>query len=1526
MVCAAEEEDTGRAICVVRDMRMQTVEKMDGVVTLHPEPTTTIGEFIEETASQFHCAEDSFDLVLVKNVDGASVTLKSSRAETLKDVGVSFNRDARNNFVLSDPKGTASSFGRVRRHAIVEEAGDAKEEVGGSGEHARPSTIGNLPSSKCYVGLVNQAMTCYLNSLLQALYMTPEFRNALYEWCYDGTEEGTTNSIPFHLQKLFLNLQTSSRPAVETTELTKSFGWESSTAWQQHDVQELCRVMFDALEQKFKNTPHSDLIQRLYEGNMIDSVKCRECSTEKCRKDTFLDIPLAVRPFGLDVAYGSVEEALKAFVQPETLDGNNQYHCESCNKKCDAYKMLKFSKFPYILTLHLKRFDFDCNTLHRIKLNDKVVFPKILDLNSFVQDASPNKVEEQAEEGGQGSMETKGANDMRCDDGASSTTDSGSALDEDHNGFPLSNNISTSPGGERTQIPPQTLSLPQHQQPPPAPPPSSSSSSSCGTGDAAMESQEDDEGIDVSSMPSRKTKVHNHINHERQNCHNMEDEEEEDFDENTNLNDCFMKVRRNERNSMEQQSSPVSTSTGPFVYELFSIMIHSGSATGGHYYAYIKDFATGEWLCFNDQSVTRITEEDIKKTYGGGLPRGYYSGVYSSSTNAYMLMYRQIDKDRNCLAMNVDQFPPHIKELLAKMREKEEQERAARERDLDSIKMKVFLNHPVQQTIVDARLTLSKSTTLKEAVSVAHQLLDLEGVVDVNQCRLVIYEQVLGSIECSFEGREDDPVGDVLAPYAKYDLLLETKEPDAEFEVYHPGGVVSKVYFVDVDTEEVKSPVTLRKNMNMTLGEYKECLYKDLHLIDDPGEEQGEEINEEKSTKQKEKRPPLYLVMEKHNMDLRLLEDDTRTLKKEDFATYHRIFVSFKLDDELHKPFVTSKLYRIVKDFVHIITLKITLPDVDKDILERMSIPPLSAVQNQPKPAANNDEGGFEENLNYNMRFVFQRTVVKPSNVDEEEEDEGIWDGECLGATDNTAAAGELNTGIGNWTGRMCVPGENEVSGRNSDQSASEDSSLTDSERTLVGDHQEEALAQVSSSSNSPQGSDHEQGISSPEEGSGGLSLPSARVGGRDSSSKRVIRYKDLDGEDGCHAEENWDTDATTGPSSKVENSPISCKFYFKATHLPDNGSNRKMLQVQVDKRMLLNTLKLELEPYVGVPVDCFKLSRVMGHQDFECNRVGGLLNIFQDGDQILIKLGRVLRKGDLLGKVFMFKINENEHNKLLFEFVLSRGQTVLQAKREILAELKKKLSIEIPLNRCRLRKKSWKCPGKVYLDNQKFDDDLNFLQHWEMFVQELPPPPVQNDKPNGEGDSESSTAVKEEDIQYEPKTNPDQLCLFARRWHPETLELGNLQEVVINDATVQELKEKLSKMSGIPLERLEIAPADGMFPYITPILSIHSDMDWDNQKVTSLSDEPFSIYDDGSCIYYRDSADQLKKPSPEERPMLASRCSKGLGMLGSPSTTSYSPRKERALKIYLDTTPAPPVSASASTAQSQRKDESEVD
>lgn len=60
---------------------------------------------------------------------------------------------------------------------------------------------------------------------------------------------------------------------------------------------------------------------------------------------------------------------------------------------------------------------------------------------------------------------------------------------------------------------------------------------------------------------------------------------------------------------------------GPFVYELFSIMVHSGGALGGHYYNFIKSFENGVWYNFNDSIVTRLRADEIKKAFGEEKPK-----------------------------------------------------------------------------------------------------------------------------------------------------------------------------------------------------------------------------------------------------------------------------------------------------------------------------------------------------------------------------------------------------------------------------------------------------------------------------------------------------------------------------------------------------------------------------------------------------------------------------------------------------------------------------------------------------------------------------------------------------------------------------------------------------------------------------------------------------------------------------------------------------------------------------------------
>ena len=69
----------------------------------------------------------------------------------------------------------------------------------------------------------------------------------------------------------------------------------------------------------------------------------------------------------------------------ERLEGSNQYHCDTCNKKVDALKGVKVRKYPPVLTFSLCRFDFDYEKLERVKINDPFTFGLELDISVFAE-------------------------------------------------------------------------------------------------------------------------------------------------------------------------------------------------------------------------------------------------------------------------------------------------------------------------------------------------------------------------------------------------------------------------------------------------------------------------------------------------------------------------------------------------------------------------------------------------------------------------------------------------------------------------------------------------------------------------------------------------------------------------------------------------------------------------------------------------------------------------------------------------------------------------------------------------------------------------------------------------------------------------------------------------------------------------------------------------------------------------------------------------------------------------------------
>jgi len=260
--------------------------------------------------------------------------------------------------------------------------------------------VGPRPSQG-FVGLKNAGATCYMNSVLQQLYMLEGIKTGVLkcdaactdlnedfsgeerledEVSEDDSEKGDYNlSILKQVQAIFGHLSSTQLQYYVPKGLWRHFKMlgEPVNLREQQDAVEFFMTLIDTIDEALKAVGHEQVCARVLGGVISDQKICKTCPHRYSRQEPCSVISVDVKN------HSNLMDSLAEYTKGELLETENAYYCERCDKKVDTVKRLCVKKLPPILVIQLKRFDYDFERDAAVKFNDYFEFPRDLDMEPY---------------------------------------------------------------------------------------------------------------------------------------------------------------------------------------------------------------------------------------------------------------------------------------------------------------------------------------------------------------------------------------------------------------------------------------------------------------------------------------------------------------------------------------------------------------------------------------------------------------------------------------------------------------------------------------------------------------------------------------------------------------------------------------------------------------------------------------------------------------------------------------------------------------------------------------------------------------------------------------------------------------------------------------------------------------------------------------------------------------------------------------------------------------------------------------
>jgi hypothetical protein len=292
-----------------------------------------------------------------------------------------------------------------------------------------------------------------------------------------------------------------------------------------------------------KGSKHANAFRDVLGGTFSHQLYgSNECKHFKSRDEEFYSILVEIKN------KKNLQECLDAFVEGELLEGGNAFKCGKCNKKVDTVRRTVIKKLPPTLCVVLKRFELDFTTWQPVKVNDRVEFPKLINMKGYTEEALTSEAQLKM------AAAVKAENDK------------------------------------------------------PAPAKAAEGKAAAA---APTEGKANDTTTTTAAVPTEGKKT-----------------------------------AAEEVVEAEEEGVLVSHPDEYYQYKLKGIVVHTGTAHGGHYYSFIQERLRGDtgneakWYKFNDNVVTEFDPKKIEEECFGGTkgPR-----TWGGIANGYCLFYDRVE-------------------------------------------------------------------------------------------------------------------------------------------------------------------------------------------------------------------------------------------------------------------------------------------------------------------------------------------------------------------------------------------------------------------------------------------------------------------------------------------------------------------------------------------------------------------------------------------------------------------------------------------------------------------------------------------------------------------------------------------------------------------------------------------------------------------------------------------------------------------------------------------------------------------